>query len=114
MAAYRLDFRCDECEAIVRELMAARRRDLQEMRARLVGAASSSKRTLAQMRDAWLSSIAKMGDDELETVLKAHYPRVGEVRRRQAEHEAASGHSVHAIASAALLGYRRLPLPGSR
>ena len=109
----RLDFHCDECDAIVKEMVAARKSDLADMRRHLLEAARSSGRGPQEMRDAWLASIVRMPDEELQTVMRAHYPRSEGVRRRKAEHEAATGHSVGALASAVLLGYRPRPIIGS-
>jgi len=36
-----------------------------------------------------------MSADELQTLMRAHYPRSVEARRKKAEHEALTGHSVH-------------------
>jgi hypothetical protein len=38
-------------------------------------------------------SLARMPDDEFESLQGARYPRVAEVRRKWTEHEALSGHS---------------------
>jgi hypothetical protein len=35
-----------------------------------------------------------MPDDEMETLLRSHYPRVAEVRVRKEQHEADTGHSI--------------------
>jgi hypothetical protein len=35
-----------------------------------------------------------MPDDEMETLLRSHYPRVAEVRARKEKHEADTGHSI--------------------
>ena len=108
-----LDFHCDECETLLRELLAARQADLEETRKRLLRAARSSGRRPEEMRDAWLSSIAGMPDDEMRTVMRALYPRSEEARRRKLDHEAATGHSVDALASAVLLRYHPRPVIGS-
>jgi hypothetical protein len=36
-----------------------------------------------------------MPPDEQMTLMKAHYPRTAEARRRKREHETLTGHSVH-------------------
>jgi hypothetical protein len=106
---FSLDFRCDECEALVREWLDARRVDLQEMRKHLLEAAQSSGREPEEMRAVWLASIARMPHDEMQTVMRAHYPRTTAARRKQIDHGAATGHPVAQLASAVLLGYRRQP-----
>jgi len=105
---------CDECEAILRKLLDARQVDLEEMRKHLFEAARSSGREPEEMRDVWLSSIMKMPDDEMRTVLRAHHARATEMRRKKSDHEIATGHSVDQLVSMVLLGYRRRPLPDSK
>ena len=36
------------------------------------------------MRDTWVSSVSKMSADELQTLMRAHYPRSVEARRKKA------------------------------
>jgi hypothetical protein len=66
------------------------------------------------MRDAWLTSIARVADDEMPSVMRAHAPRATEAERRKRQHELATGHAVTALASAILLGYRRRPPTDSK
>jgi hypothetical protein len=108
---FSLNLRCDDCETFLREFLDARQADLEEMRRRLLEAARSSGREPEEMRDVWLSSIARMPDDELKTVLHAHSPRATEARRnrKKLDHELATGHSVDQRVSAVLLGYRKQP-----
>jgi len=106
---FSLNFRCDECDALVREWLDAREADARDMRDRLFDAARSSGRTLEEMRDAWLVSIARVADDEVPSVMRAHSPRATEAQRRSRDHELATGHSFDAVASAVLLGYRPRP-----
>jgi hypothetical protein len=102
---------CHECEAILRELLDARQVDLEEMRTHLLEAARSSGRTPEEMRNVWLSSVMKMPDDEMQTVIRAHAPRAAEARhRKKSDHEIATGHSVDHLVSMVLLGYRQRPL----
>jgi len=103
-----LNFHCEECEALLREVLDARQVDLEEMRKHLLEAARSSGREPEEMRDVWLSSIARMPDDEMRTVMRAHYPRATEARRKKSDHEIATGHSVDQLVSQVLLGYRHL------
>jgi hypothetical protein len=77
-----LNFHCDECEALLRELLDAHQRDLEAMRKHLLETARSSGREPDEMRDVWLSSIARMPDDEMQTVMQAHYPRTAAARRK--------------------------------
>jgi hypothetical protein len=46
---------------------------------------------------AWVFSVARLPDAELQTVMRAHTPRTGEARRRKSAHETASGHSIHLL-----------------
>jgi hypothetical protein len=109
-----LNFHCDDCEALLREVLDAREVDLREMRRHLLEAARSSGREPEEMRDVWLSSIARMPDDEMRTVMRAHYPQFAEVRRKKRDHEIATGHSVDQLVRQVLLGYRQRPLTDSR
>jgi hypothetical protein len=110
-----VDIDCPECEAILRELLDARQLDLQEMRKHLLEAARSTGREPEEMRTVWLSSVMKMPDDEMQTVIRAHAPRATEQRRRRkSDHEVASGHSVDQLVSMVLLGYRQRPLPHAK
>jgi hypothetical protein len=103
---------CEECEAILRELLDARQVDLEEMREHMFQAARSSGREPEKMRDVWLSSVIRMPDDEMQTVMRALAPRATEARRRKkSDHEIATGHSVDQLVSMVLLGYRQRPLP---
>jgi hypothetical protein len=106
---------CRECEDILRELLDAREVDLEEMHRHLLEAARSSGRDPEQMRNVWLSSVMKMPDNEMQTVLRAHTPRTAaQRRRRKSDHEIATGHSVDQLLSMVLLGYRQRPLPKYR
>jgi hypothetical protein len=106
---FSLTFHCEECEALLREWLEARRIDEDEMRRNLLEAARSSGREPEEMRDVWVSSIARMPDDEMQTVMRAHYPRSTAARQKKIDHEVATGHSVDQLACAVLLGYRRPP-----
>jgi hypothetical protein len=85
---------CDECGAILRELREAVQLDQQELRQRLRQTADSSGRSVEEMGDVWLSSIINLPSDEIQTIMRAQYPRIVDVRRRQADHESRTGHSV--------------------
>jgi hypothetical protein len=65
------------------------------------------------MRGAWIASMARVADDELPSVMRAHYLRATQAHRRRLEHELATGHSVVALASAVLFGSRPPPPPAS-
>ena len=91
---YTADFKCEECGAILRELRDAMQLDELELRRRLHQTADSSRRGIEEMRDVWLASIVKMPTDEMHTILRAQYPRVADMQRKQAEHESRTGHSV--------------------
>jgi hypothetical protein len=103
---FRLDARCEVCEALAREWLEARQADLDDMRKRLFEAARSSDRDPKTMRDVWLSSIAKMPDEEMRTVMRAYDSRAAAARQKWRDHEAATGHAVSVLGSAVLLGYR--------
>jgi guanylate kinase len=106
---------CPECEDILRELLDARQTDLEEVREHFFEAARSSGREPEEMRTVWLSSVMKMPENEMQTVLRAHTPRTTEQRRRKkSDHEIATGHSVSQLVSMVLLGYRQRPLPKSK
>jgi hypothetical protein len=110
-----VDIDCPECEAILRELLDARQLDLQEMRKHLLEAARSTGREPEEMRNVLLSSVMKMPDDEMQTVIRAHALGATEQRRRRkSDHEVASGHSVDQLVSMVLLGYRQRPLPHAK
>src|SRR5882762_150457 len=82
---------CPECEAILRELLDARQVDLDEMRQHLFEAARASGREPEEMRNVWLSSVMKMPDAEIQTVIRAHAPRATEARhRKKSDHEIAT------------------------
>ena len=51
----------------------------------------ASGRDLGELRDQMLASFAR---DETPESLHGHYPRTRDARRRMAEHEALTGHSV--------------------
>jgi len=52
--------------------------------------------------------------DEVQTLMKAHYPRAAEARRRRKEHEAATGHSVYVHGYRSVFGRAfRGGLPGA-
>jgi hypothetical protein len=109
-----VNLNCPECEAILRELLDARDDDCEEMRMHLLETARSTGREPEEMRNVWLSSVIRMPDDEMRTVIRAHAPRATEQhRRKKSEHEIATGHSVDQLVSMVLLGYRQRPFPRS-
>jgi len=86
--------RCDECGAILRDLRDPVQRDEQDLKNRLHRAADASGREPDQMRIAWVSSVASAPTDEMHIIIRAHYPRLADLRAKQAEHESRTGHSV--------------------
>jgi hypothetical protein len=88
-------FACAECAAILRALLDEFHVDHRELRQRLRETAKASGRTVEEMRTAWVTSVSAMPPDEQHTLMKAHYPRAADARRRRKEHEAATGHSVY-------------------
>src|SRR6266446_7852289 len=87
-------FECKECEKLAQGLQDARKSDLQELQARLEDVAISSGRDPQKVRVDWIFSIAEMPDDEMQALLRSHYPRVAEARRKQEQHKATTGHWV--------------------
>lgn len=98
-------FRCEECLRIARALKSAWRADKSALREKLQSVAASSGRDPDQLRLGWVSSIAAMSDDEMRTLLDAHYPTVARVNRDRASHEAATGHVVPLHAGWVLAAY---------
>ena len=90
--------------------------DHREVRKRLQETAQASGRGLEEMRKVWVESVSKMSPDEIHTLMRAHYPRCTEARRKKAEHEAATGHSVHVHGWSRAFGRRPFGgrAPGSR
>ena len=102
----RLDyFGCEECLRIASALRAAWQTDKRALRDKLQSVAASSGRDPDQLRLGWVSSIAAMPDDEMRTLLDAHYPTVARVNRDRASHEAATGHVVPLHAGWVLAAY---------
>ena len=89
------DFSCAECAVILRALLDEFHADQRQVRARLLETAEASGRTVDEMRTRWINSLGAMPADEQPAMMKAHYPRSVEARRRKNEHETLSGHSVH-------------------
>jgi len=108
------DFECAECADILRTLLNDFHVDHRELRRRLRETADASGRSVEQMRNALIASVGKMPPDERKTLVKAHYPRTAEARRRKAEHETLTGHSVHMHGWARLFGRKAFggPLTG--
>jgi hypothetical protein len=98
------DFECAECGEILRALLNEFHVDHRDVRARFRETAKASGRSLEQMRIAWVYSVARMPPDEQLTLMKAHYPRLVEARRRKKEHETLTGHSVHTHGWARVFG----------
>ncbi len=97
---------CEECEALAREMLEARDADRAELRRRLLDAARASGRTPLAMRDAWLKSVATMGEEEMGTVGRAFSARSEAVRRRQTAHTLETGHSNSQRLWQMMMGYR--------
>ena len=89
MCAMPFGLTCDDCGAILREFRNAVEQDEQGLRSRLHPAADASGREPDEMRLAWVSSIANMPTDEMCKIMRAQYPRLADIRRKQAEHESA-------------------------
>jgi hypothetical protein len=64
------------------------------MAARMREVASSSGRHVQTFVVDWVCSVTDMPGDEMHALLRSHYPQVAEARRKKAEHEGATGHSV--------------------
>jgi len=108
------DFECAECADILQALLSDFHVDHREVRQRLRETADASGRTLEEMRNVLIASVGTMPPDEQRTLMKAHYPRTAEARRRKAEHETLTGHSVHMHGWARLFGRKAFggPLTG--
>ena len=87
-------FECKECEKLAQGLQGAWKFNLQELQARLRHVAISSGRDPQKVRFDWIFSIAEMPDDEMQALLRSHYPRVAEARRKQEQHRDTTGHWV--------------------
>jgi DNA-binding transcriptional regulator YbjK len=85
---------CEECGAILREFREAVKQDEQALKSRLRNVANASGRDEDAMRLAWISSVASAPGNEMQTIMRAQFPRIEDMRRKQAEHEARSGHAV--------------------
>jgi len=85
---------CDECGTILREFRDALQRDEQELKDRLHQTANASGRAPDEMRLMWVSSVANAPTDEMHAIIRAQYPRIADLRQKQAEHESRSGHLV--------------------
>jgi len=81
------NFQCPECAAILRALRDAIPSDLRDLKESWL----TSGRDLGELRDEMLASFAQDGSPDL---LETHYTRTREARRRMAEHEALTGHTV--------------------
>ena len=78
---------CAECAALLQELVAAMSADSERQRESWI----ASGRNLLDLRNQMLAAIANDGPREMS---EAHSPRTFEVKRKMAEHEAQTGHSV--------------------
>ena len=81
------NFHCAECAAILRELRNAMPSDFRNLKESWL----ASGRDLNELRDEMLASFAN--DDSADRI-QSHYTRLCEARRRMAEHQALTGHSV--------------------
>ena len=88
------EFECAQCKDIVRALQDAWKADLQQLHTRLVDVAISSGRDPRSLGIRWIFSIAEMPDDEMQSLLRAHYSRVAEARKTKEQHESTTGHSI--------------------
>jgi hypothetical protein len=104
------DFECAECAEILRALLNDFHVDHRDVRARFRETAKASGRNLAEMRIAWTNSVGRMPPDEQMTLMKNHYPRLAEARRRKQEHEIETGHAVRVHGWAKVFG--RKPFEG--
>ena len=81
------NFQCAECAAILREFWEAMPADVRNLKESWL----ASGRDLNSLRDGMLASFAQ---DDSPDFVQGHYPHTREARRRMAEHEAMTGHSV--------------------
>jgi len=96
-------FRCEECGAIVKEMQSAWETDSRDVRQRLRQVAASSGRDISQFSIDWIRSVIQLPDDEMQVLLKSHYPRVAAARQKQTVHETTTGHSVSVHGSWSLM-----------
>ena len=87
-------FHCSECEGFAKDLQDAWQSDQQSLRTHFFRAAQSTGRDPERFLRQWIMSLAQMPDEELESLHRAHYPRVAEVRLKWKDHERLTGHSV--------------------
>jgi hypothetical protein len=85
--AFPNNFQCAECAAILRELRDGAPSDLWKLKESWL----ASGRDLGELRDQMLASFAQ---DDSADLLQSNYQRTREARRKMAEHEALTGHSV--------------------
>ena len=90
------NFNCKECDAIFRELRDAFRSDYKKVRESVRYAWLTSGLELGQFHKAYLSSAldAFNTDIDMSEKLQAQFHRTTELRRKAAEHESLTGHSV--------------------
>ena len=69
--------------------------DPREVHRPLRPTAKASGWSIEEIRKAWVASVANLPPDEMQTLLKALYPRAAEARRRKTEQAALTGHAVH-------------------
>ena len=81
------NFQCAECAAILREFWEAMPADFRNLKESCL----VSGKELVELRDEMLASFAQ---DDSANWFTGHYPRTREARRRMAQHEALTGHSV--------------------
>jgi hypothetical protein len=83
--------RCTQCERLAREFQDAWRSDQDDVRLHFQETAAG--RDPEAFRRQWVLSLAQMPDDDFESLQRARYPRVAEVRLEWKEHEGLTGHS---------------------
>ena len=87
--------KCEECGVIYRELYEAFRSDYSEMRERIRNLWLKSGLELSEFHKKYLSSaLDALDHSDPGKEPQAEFPRSAEVRRKAAEHELRTGHSV--------------------
>jgi hypothetical protein len=85
--------RCAECERLAHDFRDAWHADQQDIHTRFRETADATRRDPTNFLLHWITSLARLTDDEFDSLQSANHPRVAEVRRRWKEHESHSGHT---------------------
>jgi len=87
-----LDYHCEECASILRELIDTAQSERNKLRSRLQGIAEDVERPSVQVSQLWIRAVAGMPDEKFEAMSKTRTSP--ELRQRQQQHEMETGHSI--------------------